>query len=43
MFPEEIAPRKTRFTEHQSIAVLTFVKAGCTVKDVFRCVTRLRW
>ncbi|TWD38164.1 transposase [Pantoea sp. SJZ147] len=28
--------RKARFTEHQSIAVLKSVEAGCTVKDVCR-------
>ncbi|MCW0332934.1 hypothetical protein NB704_004323 [Pantoea ananatis] len=28
--------RKTRFTEHQIIAVLKSVEAGCTVKDVCR-------
>ncbi len=36
MFPEEIAMRKARFTEHQIIAVLKSVEAGRTVKDVCR-------
>lgn len=35
-FPEEIAMRKIRFTEHQIIAVLKSVEAGRTVKDVCR-------
>ena len=36
MYPEEIAMRKARFTEHQIIAVLKSVEAGRTVKDVCR-------
>lgn len=36
MFFKEIAMRKTRFTEHQIIAVLKSVEAGRTVKDVCR-------
>jgi len=36
MSSEEIVMRKARFTEHQIIAVLKPVKAGCTVKDVCR-------
>ena len=33
MFPEEIAMRKARFSEHQIIAVLKSVEAGRTVRD----------
>ncbi|HDC4621208.1 TPA: transposase [Enterobacter asburiae] len=33
---KEIAIRKARFTEHQTIAVIKSVEAGRTVKDVCR-------
>lgn len=36
MYPEEIAMRKARFTEHQIITVLKSVEAGRTIKDVCR-------
>nr|WP_004953062.1 transposase [Serratia plymuthica] len=36
MFPEEIAIRKARLTEHQIIAVLKAVETGRTIKDVCR-------
>ncbi len=36
MSSEENAKRKTRFTEHQIIAVLKSVEAGRTVKDACR-------
>lgn len=35
-YPEKIAMRKARFTEHQIIAVLKSVEAGRTAKDVCR-------
>lgn len=36
MFPEEIAIRKARFTEHRSIAILKSVEAARALRDVCR-------